>query len=70
MNSENKYISDIIMSKKILGEIAYLKRMSKNVIAGESRDRVNDLIELYTKRKITQSSTVENIIKAFIGANR
>ena len=56
------------MSKKILGEIAYLKRMSKNVIAGESRDRVNDLIELYSKRKITQSSTVENIIKAFIGA--
>ena len=56
------------MSKKILGEIAYLKRMSKNVIAGESRDRVYDLIELYSKRKITQSSTVENIIKGFIGA--
>ena len=55
------------MSKKILGEIAYLKRMSKNVIAGESRDRVNELIELYSKRKITQATTVEKIIKAYIG---
>ena len=68
MNPENKYVSTIRMSKQILGEIAYLKRMSKNVIAGESRDRVNELIELYSKRKITQSSTVENIIKGFIGA--
>ena len=68
MNPENKYISHIIMSKKNIGEIAYLKRMSKNVLAGESRDRVDDLIELYTKRKITQASTVENIIKAYIGA--
>ena len=55
------------MSKKILGEIAYLKRMSKNIPAGESRDSVDTLIELYTKRKITQSATVENIIKAYIG---
>ena len=56
------------MYKKNIGEIAYLKRMSKNVPAGESRDRVDDLIELYAKRKITQASTVENIIKAYIGA--
>ena len=55
------------MSKKIIGEIAYLKRMSKNIPVGE-RAHVDTLIELYTKRKITQSSTVENIIKAFIGA--
>ena len=68
MISENKNIVNNIMSKKIIGEIAYLKRMSKNVPnTGESRSRVDTLIELYTNRKIAQSSTVENIIKAYIG---
>ena len=41
--------------------------MSKNIPVGESRAHVDTLIELYTKRKITQSTTVENIIKAYIG---
>ena len=41
--------------------------MSKNIPVGESRANVDTLIELYTNRKITQSTTVENIIKAYIG---
>ena len=67
MNIENNYINPIIMSKVIRGNISYLTRLSKNVPEGESRDRVNTLIDLYTTRKLTQLTTVEKIIVAYIG---
>jgi hypothetical protein len=67
MISENNYPNQVIpMSKAIIGNISYLKRLSQVITAGESKDRVDTLISLYTSRKITQSSTVENVIVAYI----
>ena len=66
MNIENNYINPIVRSKVIRGNISYLTRLSKNVPEGESIDRVNTLIDLYTTRKLTQLTTVEKIIVAYI----
>ena len=59
MNVENNNINHTIMSKAIRGNISYLTRLSKHAPEGESRDRINTLIELYATRKLTQLTTVE-----------
>ena len=69
MNVENNYMKPMMMSKVIRGNISYLTRLSNNAPEGESRDRIKTLIDLCATRKLTQLTTVEKIIVAYIATN-
>ena len=60
MSTEIK-ISPIIMNKHILRHFNYLKKLGKNA-RGDTIPKVNQIIELYSSRKISQVQTAENMI--------
>ena len=60
MSTEIK-ISPIIMNKNILRNFNYLKKLAKNA-KGDVIPKVNQIIELYSSRKISQVQTAENMI--------
>ena len=60
-SGENKNISNINMSKKLKTNIAFLQGFIKNA-KPEIKPKVSNLIELYASRKISNLTTVENMI--------
>ena len=67
MSTENK-IFPIIMNKNILRNFNYLKKLGKNA-RGDAIPKVNQIIELYSSRKISQVQTAENMIMNFLKSN-
>ena len=67
MSTEIK-ISPIIMNKSILRSFNYLKTLGKKA-RGDAIPKVNQIIELYSLRKISQVQTAENMIMNFVKSN-
>ena len=67
-SGENKNISNINMSKKLKTNIAFLQGFIKNA-KPEIKPKVSNLIELYASRKISNLTTVENMIMKLRGAD-
>ena len=62
--SENK-ISGIIMNKNILRNSQFLTQLGRKA-KGEAKSKVDEIIDLYKSRKISQVQTAENAIMKLI----
>jgi hypothetical protein len=65
--SENK-ISGILMSKNILRNYNFLTQLGKKA-KGEAKSKVDEIIDLYKSRKISQVQTAENAIMKLISTD-
>jgi hypothetical protein len=67
MSTENNILPNI-MNKNILRNFNYLKKLAKNV-RGDAIPKVNQIVDLYSSRKISQVQTAENMIMSFLKTN-